>query len=52
MIRISKDEKNALLKQGCKYHNDIFKTHTKHPTYYLKESEKNLNKLAKLRDYN
>lgn len=50
MIKISKEEKEILLEQGCKWHSDIHKTYSGHPTYYLTESPKNLAKINKIRN--
>lgn len=50
LIKISKDEKELLLKEGCKWHSDIHKTYSGHPTYYLTESPNNLKKLEEIRN--
>ena len=50
MIQVTKLEKDKLLENGCKFHHDIFKTYSKHPKYYLKESKENLSKLNKIKE--
>lgn len=49
MILISKREKEKLVEKGCKFHDDICRTYTKHPKYFLKETEYNLRKLEEIR---
>jgi len=48
--KISKDEKEKLLRMGCGWHKDIHKTYTSHPSYYLTESKKNMQLLSKIRN--
>jgi len=39
IVKITKREKNHLESVGFKFHRDIFKTHTSHPTYFSSERE-------------
>ena len=49
MIRISKKEAKTLVEKGFKWHDDVFRTYTKHPTYFAKESVKVLRAIENLR---
>lgn len=48
--KITKDEKDKLIELGCKWHKDIHKTYTNHPTYFLTESKRNMQLLDKIRN--
>lgn len=49
MIIIDKKEKDYLLSKGARFHTDIFRTHSKHPTYYCKESDRLMKLLREVR---
>jgi len=51
LVKISKQEKEKLLEMGCRWHKDLHKTYSHHPSYFLTESPKNMAKLNKIRDY-
>lgn len=51
MIKISKSECEYLLETGAKWGDDLHHTYTKHKTYYMTESKRNMNKLNKYRNY-
>lgn len=50
MIEISMTERKMLESKGCEFHKDIFKTYTRHPKFYLVESQRNLKLLNKCRN--
>lgn len=37
ILEITKQEANVLYKNGFEFHDDLFKTYSGHPTYYVKE---------------
>ena len=49
MIIISKEERYYMESMGFKCGEDIFKTHTSHPKYYLVASPKAIRTLSKYR---
>ena len=49
MLKITKTERDKLLKTGCVYGKDIHKTYSHYSNYYLTESKKNLEKVNKIR---
>lgn len=49
MIKITKNEKNYLLSEGCKLHDEIIVSY-KHRHYYAVESYKVLSMLRKYRE--
>lgn len=49
MIKISKIERDKLIKLGCKYGKDIHKTYSHYSNYYLTESNNNLEKIDRIR---
>lgn len=48
MVRITKEEKNKLLKKGLVYHEDIMKTYNHDPHYYMRECDENLKFLKEI----
>ena len=49
MVRVTKDEKNKLIKKGLKYHRDILKTYNHNSHYYMRECDKNFELLRGIR---
>lgn len=49
MILITKDEKNHLVENGARWEKDIHRTYSKHPKYYITESDKMIKALNKYR---
>lgn len=49
MIVISRDERSYLESKGLRMSKDMFKTHSKHPKYYLVEAPKAMRLLDKYR---
>ena len=47
MIKITKNERNYLEQNGCKFGEDLHRTYSKHKTYYATESKEVLNLLNK-----
>lgn len=40
MVTITREERNYLMSQGFKVKEDLFKSHSRHPKYYLVETPK------------
>ena len=49
MIVITRNERDYLITQGFKLNADIFKSHSKHPKYYLVSSPRVLDVLNQYR---
>lgn len=50
LVQITKLERKELLKKGCRIADDIHKTYTRYPHYFLTESARNLKYLAEIRE--
>ena len=49
MVTITREERNYLMSQGFKVKEDLFKSHSKHPKYYLVENPKAVQVLEEYR---
>ncbi len=49
MLKITKTERDKLVKLGCVYGQDIHKTYSHYSNYYLTESARNLKLVNQIR---